>query len=83
MASQQPTPSSAPTKPSERLYETLSPEARDRVLTEFRRMQLEDRGEAEKGLSAKQLGNAGQGGIFTREHGPVTPPRTMETEFQK
>jgi hypothetical protein len=31
------------TNPSERIYEELSPEAKDRVLTEFARMQREDR----------------------------------------
>jgi hypothetical protein len=42
MASEPTKPNNAPTKPSERLYEKLSPEAMERVLTEFRRMQLED-----------------------------------------
>ena len=45
MESQQ-TPNSAPTKPSERLYEKLSDQQMDRVLTEFKRTQDEDRARA-------------------------------------
>jgi hypothetical protein len=43
MASQPATPESAPTTKPGRLYEKLSPKARERVLEEFRRIQSEDR----------------------------------------
>ena len=54
MVSQQTPPSSEPTKPSERLYEPLSAEAKERVLRELKALQDDPRttwlkkGEAEK-----------------------------------
>ena len=76
MANQPTPPSGAPTTLSERWYAELSEAAKERVLREVKALQDDPRT-----TWLKKGEDRPAHSFFTREHGPVTPPRNPSDPF--